>query len=587
LHNVEVPLGQRFRDEVGGVDVDGPPLHVNCILPGNVVAVPGLVAGSKSFYVGRCIEVRTANGRGLTVTQNHPILTSRGWVLAKLINEGDQIVVCTNPKRVVSSIYPDYEHMPTVIEEVFSALKMSRSVLTGRVPVTAEDFYVDGRFIHGDIEVVGPDSFLLGDIQARLAQLKGQLSFNGGSAALGALVGTGAFSFLFNSDNASPGDSVGGSDLASSLPWRHLLPFDEFGLGLSAGSDPGAQKPLSESRAIDARLAREFVLRFASDIALEQVIEVRNFDFSGHVYDLQSGLYELYTCNGIVVKNCRCWVTGVVREGERPEGEEVPPSERPVPEAEAELQAEMAEVQEFVNAQIAAGDETGGGMRGYLDNLRDSLREERAINAALWKRFGLTPDQATDGDWLVVADDLQREGYDLYKKYTKEGIQLYVSEARGARESGYMIVGKEQILVRQGAFSVREAQRMEGRMWAEAKDELDQAMGQFLRRAGYSTQDIARADYYQRLRLLEEMGSKELMRTGTGRPSRIDEVPVESRMAIVGAIDYDLAATCANVSIDPLYLPTLDAYGKMELADIIRQTKIAREAEGGYAPLSF
>lgn len=30
LHNVEVPLNQKFRDEVGGVDVDGPPLHVNC-----------------------------------------------------------------------------------------------------------------------------------------------------------------------------------------------------------------------------------------------------------------------------------------------------------------------------------------------------------------------------------------------------------------------------------------------------------------------------------------------------------------------------------------------------------------------------
>jgi SPP1 gp7 family putative phage head morphogenesis protein len=30
LHGKEVPMGQRFRDEVGGVDVDGPPLHVSC-----------------------------------------------------------------------------------------------------------------------------------------------------------------------------------------------------------------------------------------------------------------------------------------------------------------------------------------------------------------------------------------------------------------------------------------------------------------------------------------------------------------------------------------------------------------------------
>ncbi len=145
---------------------------------------------------------------------------------------------------------------------------------------------------------------------------------------------------------------------------------------------------------------------------------------------------------------------------------------------------------------------------------------------------------------------------------------------RGAQDSGWMVIGKEQVQVRQGAFSVRAARRMEGEMWSQAKDEMSSAMGQLLRRAGYSTRDIAQASFEQRRRLLEELGRKQLLRTGAGRVSTIDKVPVDSRDRIVDLIDYDLAAIAENSAIDPLALPTLDAYGKLELSDLIRATKI-------------
>ena len=73
---------------------------------------------------------------------------------------------------------------------------------------------------------------------------------------------------------------------------------------------------------------------------------------------------------------------------------------------------------------------------------------------------------------------------------------------------------------------------------------------------------------------MEELGGKSLLQTGSGRVSVIDDVPVEARERVVELIDFDLAAIAENSAIDPLALPTLDAYSKLELSDLIRATKI-------------
>ena len=169
---------------------------------------------------------------------------------------------------------------------------------------------------------------------------------------------------------------------------------------------------------------------------------------------------------------------------------------------------------------------------------------------------------------------MAQEGNALYQKYTKDGIAEYVAQQRGAKDSGWMVVGKEQIQVKQGAFSRRDASRMEGTIWREAKDDLTTAYGELLKQAGFSDADIARASFEQRQRLLEELGQKDMLRTSRGTPSRIDLVPVESREKVVQVIDHDLAATCYNSAIDPLATPTIDAYEKMELADRIRAVKL-------------
>lgn len=300
---------------------NGPPAHVNCVLPGNVVAVPGLIAGAQSTYVGKAIEVTTAGGRCLTVTENHPILTNQGWIEAKYLSKAVDVVICTTPEWIASSVYPDDHHMPAAIEEVFGALKMSEAVVSARVPSTTEDFHGDGRNIYGNINVVGPYSFLLGDIETRLSQLLSESSFDGNGTDKTLFIRNSVLAFLSPGDSTSTAGTMSSRDLIATALGGHTGPFEQFGSGVSTGFDPVGNQNAFDSRAVNTKLAAEFIRRFASLIATDKIVSVRKFDFSGHVYDLQSGLYGLYTVNGIVSSNCRCGTTLTFAAPERIEAE--------------------------------------------------------------------------------------------------------------------------------------------------------------------------------------------------------------------------------------------------------------------------
>ncbi len=259
-------------------------------------------------------------------------------------------------------------------------------------------------------------------------------------------------------------------------------------------------------------------------------------------------------------------------------GKAEPEAVRPVGQAERALEAEVEEARLALASLPADTDEAVREvMETWLADTEGNLAREREIGAALWDLLKVPAEDALPDDWRMVAEELRRQGYDLYYKYTKDGIREFVARERGAKESGYMVVGREQILVKQGAFSARAAQRMEGELWRDARDALSDAIGEWLQSVGFDQVDIARANYDQRRRLLEEIGEMELKRWQDGRVSWIDDVPPEARARVVGWVDHDKAAIAAFSAVDPLNLPSLDAYHKMELADMILQTKIDGE----------
>lgn len=265
---------------------------------------------------------------------------------------------------------------------------------------------------------------------------------------------------------------------------------------------------------------------------------------------------------------CRCTTIAVIEEY-KPE-----PLRRPLSPFEQQVRQELEEVRSAWNEAREAGDNAEAeGIKGYMDTLDQMYEDERDLNEALWEDAQLTQDEATKADWQRLADKLEAEGYELYKKYSQEGIELTVSEMRAAQYDGYADVGGQIVQVKRGRFSVSRANEIEGQMWDRAKEVLSDAYGELLQKAGYSPEDIANANFDQRRRLAEELGNKELILTGSGRVSRIDEVPVASRIEAVRSIDFDLASVCDFAADDPLNIPTIDAYRKMQLADVIRSTR--------------
>src|SRR5690606_36286311 len=112
--------------------------------------------GSRAMYSGKAVELTTAKGRRLSVTANHPILTPAGFVPARLLREGDQVLsYCLEPR--VKSLGPSPKwhenHAPATAEEVFGALAKTGGPFFSRT--APDDFHGEAKRFRGDVEIVG------------------------------------------------------------------------------------------------------------------------------------------------------------------------------------------------------------------------------------------------------------------------------------------------------------------------------------------------------------------------------------------------------------------------------------------------
>ena len=136
-----------------------PPAHPNCLPPDALVSSRYRVTGaSKHRFDGDLVVISTASGKQISCTPNHPILTSRGWVPAKIIDVGSDVISDADPHGGCSGVDVNHEAMPSRIEDVAEAFFSSVGVCTMPVPTTAKDFHGDA--IDGDIAVIGTNGFL-------------------------------------------------------------------------------------------------------------------------------------------------------------------------------------------------------------------------------------------------------------------------------------------------------------------------------------------------------------------------------------------------------------------------------------------
>ena len=311
-------------------------------------------AGSKSFYRGPSVTIRTSEGNSLTVSPNHPVLTGRGWVTAETVRQGDNLfnAVKSRPSAVNIVCTPDLNNVETTVEDEFSSLKARLNTVL--VPAAGHDFNDDRQFLEGEVSVVVPDGKLLPVPDAHIVQETGEVFFNWSDVRRRNVVGDGS-------------ELLGDSPVAgASAPFSPLLDGHPGSFQTSAHSGVGnaetrgdllsgeacfiqpnningvvewpvdvevAGQNVGHFRAGDSRDVGDVINAVPGGVQSVDVVDVEFGYFEGHAYDFhtEDGIYSV---NGLIIHNCRHTDTAYIP------GTPDPP---PIPTGTAEETAEKAQ----------------------------------------------------------------------------------------------------------------------------------------------------------------------------------------------------------------------------------------------------
>lgn len=111
--------GKHYSKKEAVIGVNYPPVHPNCVLPDNIVFSPDAEKMTRSYYSGDVIKVRTSKGGWFSVTPNHIMLTSRGWVRAKNLVKSDKVIRYVNWDKFVKN--PTNDNSIPTIENLFTS----------------------------------------------------------------------------------------------------------------------------------------------------------------------------------------------------------------------------------------------------------------------------------------------------------------------------------------------------------------------------------------------------------------------------------------------------------------------------------
>lgn len=348
--------GKTFKLKDMEIGENAPPMHPNCVLPDTEIIAPGIEAITKSDYSGDVIKFVTANGRNVTVTPNHIVPTSRGWIRAKNLVKGDKVFCyrgCIESRTIGTPT--DNNRTPT-IENLFASIIEAQSSTTCCVPAASIDLkgdvipnskiniiFVDGKLgdkINTLMSKFISDSFLIGTGETR----ESVLSRDGSLSKLLIRIGLAFDGFMGRFDKGSVffRSSATSRDLIS---LRRASDYDarlfKYSVNNTATdfilignsqtthagsviSDNGSLINLSlssvnrnsQSNSIfNENFFNSFSSlmdnsRYLSDtfttlIEIDDIIDIQRCFYSGHVYDASS-LSTLYIANGIVTSNCHC-----------------------------------------------------------------------------------------------------------------------------------------------------------------------------------------------------------------------------------------------------------------------------------------
>jgi hypothetical protein len=256
--------GEVDLDEDFGDSGDSPPLHPNAVFAGYAFAPYGALRQMvSSRYDGPAVTIDTVGHGRITIGPNHPVLTRRGFVAARCINKGDQLLydAAVEAPTVIGESH--FKQMP-MIEDAFASLQ-SVSDHTA-VAAASRYFHGDEVFTYGEVKIVRPTRPLLPILDPGAIEHLGKCPLSGADADALHVAGCGACHDAFERVFVAASGSECGFGDSTTLLGGHL------------------------------RIARFHRLT---------VVASHLDHFSGFAFDASTACGQ-YNIGGVVVKNCMC-----------------------------------------------------------------------------------------------------------------------------------------------------------------------------------------------------------------------------------------------------------------------------------------
>lgn len=258
-----LPIGDKGQNVLPGQEI-------NC-LPGNSLIQSGNGCRKifRRFYVGELATIVTNDGVTIEATPNHPILTRRGWMPIKLINQGDYIIRTID--QTFNTAKANINNMPITFEKCFSTLAEISGI---NCYCASAEFQFHGDASNGEISIVDIDSFLPNEIDAITAKQICELIFtetnytgNTGSFSInGALYST--LSIIFG----APEFIIRGFCALFSLLKSKSTSANATRFALCSALDTLIDQNTIDNRTANVKVFRDSLLAFPIEIPLHDFI---------------------------------------------------------------------------------------------------------------------------------------------------------------------------------------------------------------------------------------------------------------------------------------------------------------------------
>ena len=323
--------GQVFSLEVAHGVI---PLHPHCVTGDMRIESPDPLAVMKSRYTGEIFDFTTGDGRRISVTGNHIMLTQRGWVRAKDITNADYFFDASSFDSSLCG-HPNDDNCVPCIGDLFESLVETPGVGQISSPQSPEYLHGDGRFLDQKIDIINLNGVLGYDVQSQLNGEFCKLPFMLRNRFLRSgfpFTKDSNLSLLFERTARTADRRMSRFGVSpiflNTTPLHHKL----VGFEMGSGSDTIGFQHSVDNASIYTKLFSDFVLRNTLSVLIDDGFDLLLIGDTGQklpvdhrfsfvsvpiqtitrrhvcklpVYDV-STKSTMYLINGLLSSNCRC-----------------------------------------------------------------------------------------------------------------------------------------------------------------------------------------------------------------------------------------------------------------------------------------